>query len=90
MWGSCENVTTPLPPNTISNKDLNILIEYEAAKESADGVERKVKKIHSQIMEITGGKMQGAKKALADLNKKLDKTSAEITRLTVATKTATR
>ncbi|KAF2348276.1 RecF/RecN/SMC N-terminal [Trinorchestia longiramus] len=63
---------------------------YDAASEKAQGVEKEVTSITKQIVAITGGKMKNLKKSLDDLNKKLENVNAEITRLTVATKTAQR
>lgn len=57
---------------------------YKEASASAQTVESEVTKIHSQIMEVTGGKMTGLKKSLDSVNKKLEKINAEITRLQVS------
>ena len=56
---------------------------YSKAAASAQEVESEVSKIHSQIVEVTGGKMKGLKKALDTATKKLEKVNAEITRLQV-------
>ena len=63
---------------------------YKIAADDAEKVESEVAKIHKQIVTITGGKMKGLKSSLAEINKKLEKVTAEITRLTVAIKTAKR
>uniref|UniRef100_A0A2P2HWI0 Structural maintenance of chromosomes protein n=1 Tax=Hirondellea gigas TaxID=1518452 RepID=A0A2P2HWI0_9CRUS len=63
---------------------------YSKAAKNAEGVEGEVAAIHKQILSITGGKMKTMKKSLDDINKKLEKVNAEITRLTVAIKTAKR
>ncbi|XP_068201013.1 structural maintenance of chromosomes protein 4 [Palaemon carinicauda] len=64
--------------------------DYKKATESAQGIESEVSRIHAQIVEVTGGKMKGLKKALDTATKKLEKVIAEITRLQVAIKTAKR
>ncbi|MCL4132779.1 UNVERIFIED_CONTAM: hypothetical protein GTU68_029018 [Idotea baltica] len=65
-------------------KNIGIKMKaYEKAADAAKGIEEQVNKIHSEIMEITGGKMKGMKKKLSDINKKLEKVNAEITRLQV-------
>lgn len=56
---------------------------FQKASESAQSIEAEVTRIHSQIMQVTGGKMKGLKKALDAVNKKLEKVNAEITRLQV-------
>ncbi|KAK7075166.1 Structural maintenance of chromosomes protein 4 [Halocaridina rubra] len=63
---------------------------YNKALAAAQEVEEEVTKIHNQILEVTGGKMKGLKKALDSVTKKLEKVNAEITRLQVAIKTAKR
>lgn len=63
---------------------------YKKGAGNAEGVESQVAAIHKQIVSITGGKMKGLKKSLDEIHKKLEKVNAEITRLTVAIKTARR
>lgn len=57
---------------------------YECAAASAREIESQVNKIHAEIMEITGGRMKSMKKNLNDINKKIEKIGAEITRLQVS------
>ncbi|XP_066938729.1 structural maintenance of chromosomes protein 4 [Macrobrachium rosenbergii] len=72
-------------------KDIGEKVKvYKKAASSAQEIESEVSKIHAQIVEVTGGKMKGLKKALDTATKKLEKVIAEITRLQVAIKTAKR
>lgn len=73
-------------PAKIKTMEKNILGKkkvFQEASESAQAIEAEVTKIHNQIMQVTGGKMKGLKKALDAVNKKLEKVNAEITRLQV-------
>lgn len=64
--------------------------EYDAATESAGGVESQVQSLHKQIMAITGGRMKAAQKKVDDVSKNVDKVRQEVTKLKVAIKTSER
>uniref|UniRef100_A0A1B6M2T8 Structural maintenance of chromosomes protein n=1 Tax=Graphocephala atropunctata TaxID=36148 RepID=A0A1B6M2T8_9HEMI len=64
--------------------------ELTKAESSAGEVEKEVNDVHSEIIKITGGRTNAAKKKLNEVIKKADKVSSEITKLGVEIKTAER
>ncbi|XP_076350696.1 structural maintenance of chromosomes 4-like protein gluon [Tachypleus tridentatus] len=89
-----EHVKNSAPDKNQMKKLEKVVVEatsaYKKSANAASVVEKKVQKIHNQILEITEGKMGESQKKVDSLSNQIDGVSSAITKTNVAVKTAIR
>ncbi|XP_070213062.1 structural maintenance of chromosomes protein 4-like [Littorina saxatilis] len=64
--------------------------EYEKSAELSSKVEAEVQRLHNQIMEMGGSKLQAAQSRVDAIGRKIDEATGQITKVNVGVKTAER